>query len=318
MSPDEAACRNRKTDIAFFKDEDLLHFTAYVKGPDDSLYRHKLVKLKFDIPINYPFVPPKVTFVQHKGQRIHPNLYVDGKVCLSILGTWPGEPWAFGMTCDSVLITIRSLLDNQPYCHEPNQRDNPAFNKYVRYTTWRWLLLDYLQHETDPAARIWLRRYLRRNGPEMLTELRRQAQHCEPEAAVPVAARAPRPLAGQDKLLHSPYRRSEPISPDYARLLEDLEAVWMSTMADESLNVTSGIGSKRKIDTVDSDSKDNTGEAKPSAGQHEHPQQSNEVAASQSPLVSPPLPSSQSTEEASQRPKKRAKGESDHVVIDLT
>jgi len=85
-----------------FKDDDLQHFEAYVVGPADSIYAYKLIKLKFDIPDRYPLVPPKVKFVQHSGERIHPNLYVDGKVCLSILGTWPGDPWSFSMTCEGV------------------------------------------------------------------------------------------------------------------------------------------------------------------------------------------------------------------------
>ncbi len=106
-----------------FGDDNLLKFEAYIVGPDDTLYQHKFVKLRFEIPDRYPMVgrllppppslsrleslirepkvPPKVTFIQHSGQRIHPNLYVEGKVCLSILGTWPGEPWAFGMNCNT-------------------------------------------------------------------------------------------------------------------------------------------------------------------------------------------------------------------------
>lgn len=85
-----------------FKDDDLLKFDAYVVGPDDSLYRHKLIKLHFEIPRDYPMKPPTVKFIQHTGDRIHPNLYVDGKVCLSILGTWQGEPWAYSMTVSSL------------------------------------------------------------------------------------------------------------------------------------------------------------------------------------------------------------------------
>lgn len=84
-----------------FKDEDLLNFTAYIVGPEDSLYKHKFLKFKFEIPANYPLVPPKVKFIQYSGDRIHPNLYVDGKVCLSILGTWHGEPWATAMNVES-------------------------------------------------------------------------------------------------------------------------------------------------------------------------------------------------------------------------
>ena len=82
-------------------DNDILHFTAYVLGPAESIYAHKLVKLRFEIPQSYPLQPPICKFVQHSGHRLHPNLYVEGKVCLSILGTWPGEPWATAMTVDS-------------------------------------------------------------------------------------------------------------------------------------------------------------------------------------------------------------------------
>lgn len=92
-----------------FNDDDLLKFDAYVVGPEDSLYRHKLVKLHFEIPREYPMKPPTVKFVQHTGERIHPNLYVDGKVCLSILGTWQGEPWAYSMTVSQL-----TRLLNQP------------------------------------------------------------------------------------------------------------------------------------------------------------------------------------------------------------
>lgn len=86
-----------------FKDDNLRSFEAYIIGPDDSLYEHKFIKLKFDIPSNYPLAPPKVKFIQHSGDRIHPNLYTEGKVCLSILGTWPGNPWSYCMTIEGVL-----------------------------------------------------------------------------------------------------------------------------------------------------------------------------------------------------------------------
>lgn len=39
-----------------FKDDDLLEFEAYVFGPEDTLYEHKFVKLRFKIPNEYPFV----------------------------------------------------------------------------------------------------------------------------------------------------------------------------------------------------------------------------------------------------------------------
>lgn len=39
-----------------FEDNNLLDFEAYVVGPDDTLYQHKLIKLRFQIPATYPMV----------------------------------------------------------------------------------------------------------------------------------------------------------------------------------------------------------------------------------------------------------------------
>jgi hypothetical protein len=75
-----------------------------------------------------------------------------------------------------VLITIRSLLDNSPYKHEPHQSDNPGFNKYVQYTTWKSLLLDYVNNERDPAAKAFLQRHISKSGTNMIHELQRQAK----------------------------------------------------------------------------------------------------------------------------------------------
>ncbi|POS70414.1 ubiquitin-conjugating enzyme [Diaporthe helianthi] len=193
-----------------FQDDNLLQFDAYVIAPD-TIYRYRLVKLHFEITNEYPLKPPKVTFIQHTGYRIHPNLYPKGLVCLSILGTWQGEPWAFGMTCHAVLITIRSLLDDEPYKHEPGQNDNPNFNRLVEYTTWRCLLLDYLAKETDPAAKAWLDKYVHKNGQAMLRELSKLQE----AAAI-----------NKLKTVRSPYASHLPdiVTVDYPAMIKDVQA----------------------------------------------------------------------------------------------
>lgn len=49
----------------------------------------------FDIflpPTTFPVGPPKVFFHSWCGNtKCSPNLYTDGKVCLSLLNTWPGD-----------------------------------------------------------------------------------------------------------------------------------------------------------------------------------------------------------------------------------
>lgn len=69
---------------------------------------------------------------------------------------------------------MRSLLDNEPYKHEPGKGNHPEFNAFVQYTTWKCLLLDYLSREADPAAKSWLHTFVHKNGQEMLRDVARQ------------------------------------------------------------------------------------------------------------------------------------------------
>lgn len=51
-------------------------------GPKDSLYENGIFKGKIKFPKEYPLKPPKVIFTT---PIYHPNVYDDGKVCISIL-----------------------------------------------------------------------------------------------------------------------------------------------------------------------------------------------------------------------------------------
>lgn len=109
--------------------------------------------------------------------------------------------------CHTVLIVIRSLLDNEPYKHEPGQKDHPEFNAFVQYTTWKCLLLDYLERETEPAAKTWLQKYIRQNGQDMLSDLARQ--HRE---------------NAKKRLFSCPYK-SAPVLSDYPNLIKALQTL---------------------------------------------------------------------------------------------
>ena len=85
----------------------------------------------FDIwfPPTYPAVPPLVAIVTTgKGTvRFNPNLYADGKVCLSLLGTWhagdASEKWTPETgSLRQVLLSIQhQILVAEPYFNEPGR-----------------------------------------------------------------------------------------------------------------------------------------------------------------------------------------------------
>ena len=104
----------------FMNEADMTKGFALLKGPEDTPYDGCLLLFSVQFPSDYPFSPPKVLFLTSDGRtRFHPNLYVEGKVCLSILGTFPGPSWSGTQSLNSVLLSILGLLDNNPLAHEP-------------------------------------------------------------------------------------------------------------------------------------------------------------------------------------------------------
>jgi ubiquitin-protein ligase len=117
---------------------DVLKGRALIIGPADTPYADGFYLFKFQFPTNYPHAPPKVEFCTSDGQtRFNPNLYRSGKVCLSILNTWNGEPWSGCQTISSVLLAMCTILNDEPLLNEPGvtktHRDYDAYNEIIRY-----------------------------------------------------------------------------------------------------------------------------------------------------------------------------------------
>jgi ubiquitin-protein ligase len=107
--------------IYYHHDEENIKFGyAMIIGPRETPYEDGIYLFRFKFPYNYPVSPPKVEFMTSYGKvRFHPNLYRNGKVCLSILNTWKGESWTSSLTIRSILLTIQSVLTKNALTHEP-------------------------------------------------------------------------------------------------------------------------------------------------------------------------------------------------------
>ena len=147
---------------------------ALIKPPKDSVYKHKFIIIKIDVPDNYPFSPPVVYFLNYDNTRIHPNLYEDGKCCSTILNTWPSEneKWTSCMNIEMIILMIQSFLDNNPYTHEPGGRDDESYTKYVLYQTYYTCLFRYVFNNSLPEKfRLYMQEYLYKNRKEILDEV---------------------------------------------------------------------------------------------------------------------------------------------------
>ena len=113
-----------------------------------------LLDFKLIFPSDYPFSPPKVFFLTNDSIcRYHPNLYKNGKCCLSILNTWEGEQWTSCQTILSILLTISSILQNNPLILEPGIKlSHPDVNRYNDIITYK---KEYLTHTKKKNKRIF-------------------------------------------------------------------------------------------------------------------------------------------------------------------
>ena len=115
--------------IGLVNDEDLFNWTVIYEGPADTLYEGGFFKALLKFPDDYPNHPPDMKFVT---EMWHPNIYPDGKVCISILHP-PGEDefneqesaderWRPILGVESILVSVISML-NDPNLDSPANID---------------------------------------------------------------------------------------------------------------------------------------------------------------------------------------------------
>jgi ubiquitin-protein ligase len=119
-------------------DEDMLKGYALIIGPSDTPYFGGNYFFEINYPTNYPHSPPHVIYCTNGDNiRFNPNLYTNGKVCVSILNTWRGEQWTSCQTISTLLLTLCTLLCKEPLLNEPgvtkNHNDFTTYTKIIEY-----------------------------------------------------------------------------------------------------------------------------------------------------------------------------------------
>ncbi len=133
-----------------------------ITGPSETPYACGCFEFDVFFPPEYPQKPMLVNLRTTGGGtvRFNPNLYHNGKVCLSVLNTWPGQPeeqWTPRSTLLQVLVSIQSLiLVAEPWFNEPGYertRGTPegdaassGYNESLRPATARWAIVEQLRN----------------------------------------------------------------------------------------------------------------------------------------------------------------------------
>lgn len=140
-----------------FDESDINQMIAMIRGQEGP---YEFCQFLFHIRFSddYPMSPPIVKFCSSDGRtRLNPNLYIEGKVCLSILGTWQGDPWTSVMTIKTVILSIMALvMTREPLRNEPGMESSPAdkieiYNQIVEYASLN-ILLNQINQSSEMFA----------------------------------------------------------------------------------------------------------------------------------------------------------------------
>jgi ubiquitin-conjugating enzyme E2 O len=138
-------------------------------GPHDTPYEYAPFVIDFHLCSSFPQEPPEAFFHSwtNGNGAVNPNLYEDGKICLSLLGTWhtdeSNESWnSARSTLLQVLVSIMGLvLVKDPYYNEagydvqrsaPETRLNSALYTERAYFRARAFIHHALTNQVAPFA----------------------------------------------------------------------------------------------------------------------------------------------------------------------
>jgi len=200
--------------IHYIHDEsDMLKGYALIIGPKETPYQYGYYFFRIEYPYDYPHRPPTVKYLTNDGStRFHPNLYRNGKVCLSILNTWKGDQWSSCQSISSILLTIVSVLDANPICNEPGftttSRECIPYNKSIQFKNFEIAIKGILDEKFAPKEYKYfedvVKQEFTKNKSEIIKLLKKYAASKNDNGKFTIGV----------------YNMT--IQPDYSRLIDEL------------------------------------------------------------------------------------------------
>ncbi|KAJ2377291.1 hypothetical protein IW150_001470 [Coemansia sp. RSA 2607] len=87
--------------------DNLDHWSVEIRGADATLYAGESFTLRLSFPPSYPYEAPEVVFTG-KNIPVHPHVYSNGHICLSILY----HQWSPALSVESLCLSILSMLSS--------------------------------------------------------------------------------------------------------------------------------------------------------------------------------------------------------------
>jgi len=186
--PRSLPCESTNSIYVRVDKDNMDYMKVLIIGSEGTPYSNGAFLFDLFFDNQYPNLPPKVNLMTTGGgtTRFNPNLYANGKVCLSLLGTWRGqstENWDPKIsTLLQVLISIQSIIMselvyyNEPSCESEmgtpsGEAKNEAYSNIVRYANIKYAMIEQIKKPSQGFEEI-IRRHFYLKKDQILKEVK--------------------------------------------------------------------------------------------------------------------------------------------------
>jgi ubiquitin-protein ligase len=140
-----------------YDEENIEKINVMFIGPINTPYEKGFYFFDLTYPEEYPMTPPIMKYCTQGfltlnnnsninktnnlvKVRFNPNLYTNGKVCISMLNTWKGPGWVPTNTASNIFVAIQALVFNEePLRNEPGFENSSqtiidTYTKIIEYS----------------------------------------------------------------------------------------------------------------------------------------------------------------------------------------
>lgn len=159
--------------------DDLFTWNVGIFGPPGTMYEGAYFRAQLTFPVTYPMEPPGFAFTQ---DMWHPNVFPDGKICISILhppgddamsGELACERWSPAQNVETILMSTVSMLN------DPNINSPANVSASVQFRDHREAFMQKVKEQVEESKKL-----AARLGIEVPTTIEEYTACCKPNETV--------------------------------------------------------------------------------------------------------------------------------------
>jgi peroxin-4 len=134
------------------RSDNILHWTALLKGPVDTPYEGGVFQLSIACTPDYPLAPPKIQFIT---KIFHPNVHFQtGDVCLDILQKEWSPAWGLQAACRAIVALLSDPDATSPLNCDAGNMVRDHADDLAFFSTARLFTVEHAMFLKWPSSKV--------------------------------------------------------------------------------------------------------------------------------------------------------------------